>query len=303
MFDGDYRMVAALAAVAAEGSFTDAARRLHLTQSAVSQRIRQLESTVGGPVLIRSVPLRLTDAGEALLRHWRQLSSLEDQLRADLNEGSLGSQRRTIAIAVNSDSLATWFCTAVAPVVDEHDLLLRFLVDYEEHTNALLRSGQALACITSEPKPMTGCVSLPIGEMRYRCVASPAFKKRYFPSGVTREAILAAPASLFGQHDTIIYRYLERHFRYPRTEPKTATFPHHIVPSTEGFVQIALQGIAHSLVPEFQALPLIRSKQLVDLTPDKFVAVKLYWHAWDIRTPVLEALRTAFVQNAQRILK
>lgn len=296
MFQGDFRAIAALDAVIASGSFTEGARQLHVTQSAISQRIRQLEAQVGGPVLVRSTPPQLTPAGEALVRHWRRVAALEDSLIDELRSDLL-LPRQTLSVGINSDSLATWFFAAIAPAVRRQNLLIQLIVDYEEHTLTLLRTGQVVACVTAKSKPIHGCLAIPLGEMRYRCCATPEFQKLHFPDGVTRDAMLQAPAALFGKGDTIIHRYFERHFRVD-----SARFPHHIVPSTEGFLQVALAGIAHAMLPDVQAAPYLKRRELVDLTPGKYTGVQLFWHVWDLRTPALAGLTEALERSSRKVL-
>ncbi|MFE7456127.1 LysR family transcriptional regulator [Streptomyces sp. NPDC012600] len=64
------RHLRVLRAVAATGSFSAAARELGCTQPAVSQQMKALESSAGTPLLIRTGrEMRLTQAGEALVRH------------------------------------------------------------------------------------------------------------------------------------------------------------------------------------------------------------------------------------------
>ncbi|MEU8575464.1 LysR family transcriptional regulator [Streptomyces asoensis] len=64
------RHLRVLRAVAATGSFSAAGRELGCTQPAVSQQMKALESSVGTPLLVRSGrEMRLTQAGEALVRH------------------------------------------------------------------------------------------------------------------------------------------------------------------------------------------------------------------------------------------
>ena len=59
-----------LRAVASTGSFSAAGRELGCTQPAVSQQMKALESSVGTPLLVRTGrEMRLTQAGEALVRH------------------------------------------------------------------------------------------------------------------------------------------------------------------------------------------------------------------------------------------
>lgn len=75
-----------LVAVAEEGSFLGAARRLGLTQSAVSQRLHALENQAGTILLVRSRPARLTPAGEVMVRHARRAQTLEADLRTQLRD-------------------------------------------------------------------------------------------------------------------------------------------------------------------------------------------------------------------------
>ncbi|MFE6038875.1 LysR family transcriptional regulator [Streptomyces sp. NPDC056452] len=64
------RHLRVLRAVATTGSFSAAARDLGCTQPAVSQQMKALESSAGTPLLIRTGrEMRLTQAGEALVRH------------------------------------------------------------------------------------------------------------------------------------------------------------------------------------------------------------------------------------------
>ncbi|MEU6377626.1 LysR family transcriptional regulator [Streptomyces sp. NPDC046909] len=64
------RHLRVLRAVATTGSFSAAGRELGCTQPAVSQQMKALEASVGTPLLVRSGrEMRLTQAGEALVRH------------------------------------------------------------------------------------------------------------------------------------------------------------------------------------------------------------------------------------------
>ncbi|WP_316300635.1 LysR family transcriptional regulator, partial [Clavibacter michiganensis] len=107
-----------LATVVEEGTLDAAARRLHVTPSAVSQRLRALEDRVGRVVLVRSKPVRTTEAGDAIVRLARQLALLEhDALSAiGADDGSTAS----LPLAVNADSLATWFLPPLARVAARH---------------------------------------------------------------------------------------------------------------------------------------------------------------------------------------
>src|SRR6478609_7327110 len=79
-----FELAETLAAVVDEGTLDAAARRLHVTPSAVSQRIKALEEQLGRLVLVRSKPVRPTDAGAAIVRLARQAALLEHDTLAAL---------------------------------------------------------------------------------------------------------------------------------------------------------------------------------------------------------------------------
>ena len=79
----DSRKGEALLAVIDSGSFEQAAVRLHLTPSAVSQRVSAMESELGMPLIIRSKPCRATAAGQRRVQYLRRARLLEDEFLAD----------------------------------------------------------------------------------------------------------------------------------------------------------------------------------------------------------------------------
>src|SRR6478735_4769795 len=99
--------LATLLAIIDTGTFDAAARRLHVTPSAVSQRVKALEAEVGQVVVVRSTPCRATSAGEALVRLARQQGLLESEALAGL--ATDGRPRVDLPIVVNADSMSTWF--------------------------------------------------------------------------------------------------------------------------------------------------------------------------------------------------
>src|SRR5690606_17081850 len=105
----DPQALECLAAIVEEGGFERAARRLSITQSAVSQRLRALEAQVGTVLIVRSRPLKPTPAGQLLLKHAKMMRLLRADLDKDLRElapssavASRGEER--ISVAINADS-------------------------------------------------------------------------------------------------------------------------------------------------------------------------------------------------------
>jgi len=290
-----------LAAIVEEGGFERAARRLHITQSAVSQRLRALEAQVGSVLIVRSRPLKPTSAGQLLLKHTKQLRLLRADLERDLQElapsarGS-GREDERIAIAINADSIATWALEALSDLVRQR-LPLEIIADDQDFTQEWLRSGQVLGCVTTLKAALRGCRVVPLGAMHYVAVAAPAFARRYLPQGLTAHSFRDVPFVSFNRKDDMQSEFIMRTFGLKR-----AAVSRVFVPSSEGQVRAVVAGWGVSVVPELLARPLLQQGQLVDLAPGHFVPVQLYWHSWNLESEVLDALAEALTGAAARLL-
>src|SRR4051812_43944914 len=190
----------ALDATVREGTLDRAARALHLTPSAVSQRLRALEIATGRVLLVRSKPVQVTESGAAVLRLARQIDLLTADTARELG-GATADRPPALPIAVNADSMNTWALPALAPLAAEYALDLHR--EDQEHTSALLRAGAVMAAITSEAQPVPGCSVPRLGRMRYRPMAAPGFADRWFPDGPTDEALRRAPVVVFDRKDDL----------------------------------------------------------------------------------------------------
>jgi len=295
----DSRQLAAFAAVLREGSFDAAARTLHVTPSAVSQRIKALEERLGRVLIRRGAPCVATEAGESLQRHAQQLQLLEAQALAPFGLATGGRALPAdagglpLAIAVNADSLATWFVPALAELNRLHPARFDLVVEDQDHSNELLRQGRVMGAVTADPRPVQGCSVLRLGSMRYRAVASPAFVQRHFAAGPTDAALAAAPCNVFNRKDRLQERFIRRLTRR-RLNP-----PQHQVPSTHGFIHAALHGLGWGMNPEQLVAPLLQSGALVELAPGVVLDVPLYWQHWRLEAELLNAL-TRCVRSAAR---
>lgn len=294
----DSRQCAALLAVIDSGSFEQAAMLLHLTPSAVSQRVRALEIQLGSPLLVRSRPCRATHAGQRLLQHLRRVQLLEQDLQADFS----GEQAEllSIGIAVNADSLASWLLPAVAEFLLTEKVLLDVSLDDQDHTHALLEAGLALGCISTEAQAMRGCSAERLGIMRYRCLASPAFQQRWFAGGMQRASAQKAPAVVFNRKDKLQSDYLLRHYGILEN-----SYPCHYVPASEPFVHAIALGLGWGMVPELMLHTLpsqIASGALTDLAPDCPMDIDLYWHSWKVQSPRMQKLTQTLAGKARDIL-
>ncbi|OKI42200.1 LysR family transcriptional regulator ArgP [Micromonospora sp. CB01531] len=294
----DTAQLRTLAAVVGEGSFEGAARVLHVTPSAVSQRIRALEEVVGQVLVRRSRPCQPTGAGQPLLRLAVQLTLLEREALAEACgavDGTAGPIR--VPVVVNADSLATWFVSALARVPAELAVCFDVRQDDQDHTAELLRDGAVLAAVTAQREPVQGCRVRPLGAMRYRALAAPALVARWFPDGLTAEALAAAPMLVFDRKDQVQHRFL-RSVTGRELDP-----PVHHVPSVPAFSETIRRGLAWGLVPERLAEADLADGTCVDLDPGRHVDVPLYWQHWRLESRVLGALTDAVRAEAAVALR
>lgn len=286
--------LAAISAALDEGSFDAAARRLSITPSAVSQRIKSLEDRLGQVLLVRQVPCRPTPAGQRLLQRLQPMKVLEAEALADLHPERAGPFFSiAVAIAVNDDSLQTWVLDALAELHREHGYLFDVRVDDQDHTLALLQDGAVLGAVTSQATPLKGCSVVPLGSMRYRAIASSAFVKTYFPSCVDAISLSKAPMLIFNRKDELQWRFLRR-ITKARLNP-----PVHYLPSSTGFVDAARLGLGWCLAPEALIKQAVAAKHIVTLDQDRPVDVPLYWQHSAIRSATLQAMARAFVDAAK----
>ncbi|MFB9505972.1 LysR family transcriptional regulator ArgP [Streptomyces aurantiacus] len=292
--------VRTLLTVVDEGTFDAAAAVLHVTPSAVSQRVKALEQRTGRVLLMRTKPVRPTESGEAVVRFARQLARLERDTRAEL--GMSGTEEPTrLSIAVNADSLATWFLPALSRVPAELPLCYELRREDQDHTAALLREGLVMAAVTSSPDAVPGCSVRRLGHMRYVPVASPAFAARWFGAGSgtpLREAVADAPVVVFDRRDDLQDAFVRKVVRGRRG----ASAVRHLVPTSESFGEAVAAGMGWGMVPEVQAAPLLRARRLVTLAPDRRIDVPLYWQQWKLDFPALAAVAEAVMAEAAEAL-
>lgn len=281
----------ALLAVVDEGTFEAAAGALGITPSAVSQRIKALEVAAGRVLVERSAPVRATAAGTAVVRTARQMVLLADQLRADLGEG--GSAPVELPVAVNADSLATWFEPVLATAAGWPDALLHLEVEDEEYSADHLRRGAVVGAVTADPTPVAGCRTEPLGAMRYLPVASAGLAAEYVKGrGHDWERM---PVLRFNAKDELQAGFL-------RDLGVTAAPPTSQVPSSEGFVAAARAGLGWAMVPEAQIGDDLETGRLVLLRGRSHRDVPLFWQVWTLRTPRIERLTEA-IHEASRGLR
>jgi LysR family transcriptional regulator (chromosome initiation inhibitor) len=282
--------LAALAAVVESGSFDAAAERLHVTPSAVSQRIKALEQRVGQVLVIREKPCRVTSAGVPLLRLAAQTALLEAEALAETAGGSV--QRTRAAIAVNADSMATWFAAVLARLPD---VLLDVRIEDQDHSARLLREGAVMGAVTTERTAVPGCRVHALGVMRYIPVAGPGYVRDHLPGGFTREAVTQAPSMAWNRDDALQDMLVRKVFR------RALTRPVHYVPTAEGFGAAVRAGLGWGMYPEQLAAPALEDGSFVRIA-DAHLDVPLYWQCWKLDSATVTAI-TGVVHAAAAVLR
>lgn len=297
----DAALLQTVATVVREGSFERAAQVLHVSPSAVSQRVRQIEDRLGLVLIQRGQPCQATEAGARLCRHAETVALLEQDLRRSLPglpDDPAGQAPSPLRIALNADSLATWFVTALSSfTAEEPQVLIDLSVADQDHTSGWLQRGQVLGAVTSLAAPVAGCRSRRLGALRYVATASPAFMARWFAGGVTPDALQRAPSLRFDPQDQLQAQWVRRLWR------RALALPAHRLPSSQAFVAAALAGVGWGMNP----LPLVQAAlddgRLVELVPGRHLDVPLYWQVAQLPIPPLERFSRHLMAAATAALR
>ncbi|WP_223911229.1 ArgP/LysG family DNA-binding transcriptional regulator [Actinomyces capricornis] len=310
--------MAALLAVADTGSFERAASTLAVSTSAVSQRIRALESSLGRVLIQRGSPSRVTAQGATVLRYARQQQLLAGEMSAELGLGSAGArgdgpgpgaqEAVEIAVAVNLDSLATWFPSLFPEIAHWPDMRLRLVADNEGRTAELLREGSVMAAVSAARDPVAGCSSQALGRLRYLPVASPALLSsaglrvagagphERIRDGVrdgVRDKVARLPVLRFDDTDDLQDLVLTA-----AGLPSGLPGPH--VPGNEAYARALEAGMGWGLLPRSL---LERHPGLLPVPGLAPLDRELTWYRWRLRSALLErltqAVRRAFAAHRE----
>lgn len=294
----DRHQLEAFAAVVETLSFERAAERLNVTRGAISQRIKALEGALSTSVLVRDKPLALTSVGEVLFKHVAALRLLEAETFGQIRPHAVPGRTATpLPIGVEAHSIDTWFSQVARSLMERRTVDLEVVVDDGDPSFPALTRGEVIGCISTVPRPARGCAVTPIGEMEYRCVASPEFMEQHFKKGFALHAAMAAPAVLLGRRTVLLDRYLEAVFGVA-----VGRYRKHFLPSPASQLQAILSGVGYGPVPEQTVRSHLASGELVDVLREMPFPVALHWHHWRAAPPVCESISAEIVECAREVL-
>ncbi|MDY7538556.1 LysR family transcriptional regulator ArgP [Undibacterium sp. RTI2.1] len=294
----DNAQLSAFAAVLNEGTFELAARKLNLTPSAISQRIKLLEDRLGQILIQRTTPCQPTAAGRIFLRYAEQVALLESEMFSGLSvQTEDASVAVRIPIVLNADSLDSWFSSVFQAVALDGSMILDVRTEDQDYSMALLREGSVMAGVSTSTDAIQGCKVEPLGVMRYLAVATTEFKTRYFPKGVNAKALELAPMLKFNQKDALQDVFISR-FTTNLIRPRI-----HMIPSTRSFFQAACAGLGWGMMPEHIVESALQRGELIHIAKKYPLDISLYWHRWRISSTYLDRISSMVHEAAQKTLR
>jgi LysR family transcriptional regulator (chromosome initiation inhibitor) len=172
----------------------------------------------------------------------------------------------------------------LADVASRAGLVLRLVVEDQAYSAELLRSGEALAAVTSDPQPVQGCRSEHLGFLRYRPAATAELAERWRAG--RGQDWQRMPVVVFNTKDELQHDVL-------RSRGVTEPDAMHLVPTSADFHEAVRLGLGWGMLPEPQLLPDLEAGRLITLGGRTHHDVHLHWQRWRIESAALLALTDA----------
>jgi DNA-binding transcriptional LysR family regulator len=155
----------AFVAVAKAQSFSAGAKALHITQSALSQRILNLEQELGSTLFIREPSgIRLTELGQKLLRYCQMKDSLEVELMAEIGESKNMALGGLIKIGGFSTVVRSILIPSLSPILSENpDVQVEFQTREIRDLPGLLETGGTDFILLNKPYEKQGVENIELG--------------------------------------------------------------------------------------------------------------------------------------------
>lgn len=294
----DYNLLNALWAVIREGSFDGAAARLNITPSAVSQRIKLLESRAGHVLVVRSKPCEATEMGYRLFSHMEHVKLLETDIRPDFQNAELrpGTAPPVLRVGVSGDSMNTWFNHVINEFGPNENVLFHILRDDREYTTEALKRGEVIATVTPKDRVLEGLRSVPLGRLEYSAVASPDFHAAHFSDGITLGSVAMAHGIAFDEKDSLPALWMDHVFG------SQVPIESHRIPSFSGYLDACRVGLGWGIAPSLAVANHIEAGDLIELFPERRVSTELAWQYSAISSEILTRLTRKVQSVARRVL-
>ena len=267
-------------------SFTRAAERLHITQSALSQRIQNLEDEIGTTLLIRERnQLRLTDQGESLLRYCKTREGLENEVLGTMQSPLHGFGAGVLRIGGFSSVMRSVILPSLTPLLKQPQApQLKLMVRETYELLELLRAGEIDYMILDEKISKENLECVHLGDEVY--VLTQTHKYR-------------GPEIYLDQdeQDTATLKFLaESSNRKSKKEIKRSFFD-----DIYGIIDGVQLGLGLAVLPLHIASK-TKGLEIVNHDRKKSVPFYLYFHKQPYYTQRHEAVVSALKKNVPRFL-
>jgi DNA-binding transcriptional LysR family regulator len=257
--------------VARLGSVTEACKRLNVTQSTLSMRLRALETDLQVPLFDRSHKrLTLTAKGRDLIRYAEKIVGTVRQVRSYVADPA--AQTGTIRMGVAELIALTWGPTLIRQVSTRFP---KVGLDLEVGAPRPLTEGLlngtldvALAPILGDPE--ASFPSIPLGAVAFSWMASPALrlgKKTVTPADLEDLPIIGVAAS-----QSVVHWAAQRWF----TDHGASIYHHNACNSLAASASMVMEGIGVGLLPDLYCAPFIESGKLQVLRTNRSFELRFY---------------------------
>ncbi len=261
----------AFMAIVERKTVLDAAKKIGLTQTGVTQRIRSLERELGQTLFIRSRKgMALTTEGESLQRYCQSAVELE---------GRLGFEKaqETIKFKISGPSslIRSRVIPLLTPVLKKYPYLqLQFDLMDQQSAIFKLKSGESQLVVVNNSAVGLEMDSKIIRPEKYILVAPYAWKDRKIKDIIANETIID-----FDENDQYTYDFLKKNKLFEGHSNKR-----HFVNNTDALTSLIALGAGYSVVAQDLAEEFIKNKILCQLLPSKHTDLENICLAWYPRT-------------------
>jgi len=237
-----------------------AAGSIHLTQTAVTQRIRALERLLRTTLFIRSRRGMLpTPAGEALLHYCQVVKELEGSTLAKIQGAGLDTEIE-LSIQAPTSIMRARVIPSCFPIMKSFpNLLMHFDVNDVDNQHQALRAGQVDFAILKEEYLTAEMKFKKLMPEQYVLVCSTKWQDKKLADIIANERIVD-----FGPSDQVTNNYLKQENLFEQ-----AKHGRYFVNRTDALASLVMEGVGYTTLATEFALPYVKNKQLIILNSGK----------------------------------
>ncbi len=260
----------AFVAIAKHKTVHAAAHEIHLTQTAVTQRIRSLEKNLRTTLFIRTRRgMVLTNAGKALLRYCQAAKELEGEALASIQGAGIETEIE-LTITASTSIMRTRIIPECLPIIKQFpNLLINFNANDIDNKHQLLRAGQCDFAIIEEQHIAQEMQSKKLAAEKYVLVGSQRWRRRKLTDIIKNERIID-----FDPSDQATYNYLKHFDLFKLAKPSR-----YFINRTENLALLVAEGIGYTTLAKEFAQPYIDNQQLIFLNKARTFNITPYL-AW-----------------------